>query len=176
MRCNYNCDYCCQTFVEGRKPIHKEVGFISWVRFIKRFPYRIKEISVSGGEPTLHRDFVRIVKYLLSCGYFVKVFTNLSNVGKLLEIPKCVRLHYQITYHHSINKDDFLRNYKKLKGYRVTVDEIGFKILPFSKLIKEQTPDWNFNFNNGCLRVSPNLRINLNCYQLISQKLDYELN
>lgn len=174
MKCNYDCDYCSQKFVEKGRVQHKEVGFISWVRFFKRFPYKIKEVYVSGGEPTLHKDFVRIVKYLLGCGYHVKVFTNLKNYKKILELPQTRRLCITTTYHHHVKKETFLIAYNALKNYQIKVDEIGTKILKFSNLKTEGTKEKNDSYMIVCLRISPNLRINISCFDLLRQKLDYE--
>jgi len=175
MRCNYNCPYCLQKYVEGKMPVFKEVGFLSWVRFFKRFPCKIKEVYVSGGEPTMHNDFVRIVKWLLSQGYFVNIFTNLSKPDVLLQVPRCHRVKIQSTYHHAVKRELFERNYNLLKNkYQVNVDEIDYKILPYSVVKRMEPIQNNDNYDIKCLRISPNLRININCYELISQKLPYE--
>lgn len=175
MRCNYDCDYCTQKFIEKERVQHKEVGFISWIKFLKRFPYKIKEVYVSGGEPTLHKDFVRIVKYLLSCGYHVKIFTNLSNPEVIKEIPPSRKLMITTTLHNHIEVKDFEKTYNDLKDYQIKVDEIGnTKRFKHSILKPKLTQDVNKNFDIICLRISPNLRININCFDLLRQKLDYE--
>jgi organic radical activating enzyme len=176
-KCNLNCSYCAQTFHLGHRPKVKETGFIGWVKFFKRFPYKIKEVYVSGGEPTLHRDFARIVRYLLSQGYYVKVFSNLMNIDEFYNIPKCYRFRIQATYHHKDCVYTFDRNYRLLTrnlGHIVYVNEIESpQIFKYSKL--QRLLDNSNTYENGrndydqsCLRISPDLRINLNCHDLLS--------
>jgi len=170
MRCSLDCVYCCQGFVLGHKPIVKEVGFIPWARFFLRFPYKIKEVYVSGGEPTLHKDFVRIVEFLLLRGYYVKVFTNLKDITKIMQLPKCLRLSIASTYHHKMPMVHFHNNYKQVKGkFHITVNELELpQRLSYSKMIRKYTADdyGEDLFRIAGLRISPNLHINMNCYEL----------
>lgn len=170
-RCNYNCGYCSQKF-NGMEILRKETNFIGWVRFFKRFPEKIREVYVSGGEPTLHPDFVRIVKFLLSEGYMVKVFSNLTNVQALLDIPACKRFMIKATYHHHVPESVFMYQHEAVsKKHRVDVDEIGTdKRLSFSKLHPMQTRNNNDYFDVTMFRISPDLNININCYELCTFK------
>jgi len=174
-RCMLNCTYCCQAFLLGNRPKVKETNFLGWVRWFKRFPYKIKEIYVSGGEPTLHPDFVKIVSYLLSQGYFVKVFTNLMLPDKLIEIPKCYRFSIKTTYHHSQLLSKFNKNYQKVnKKHSIYVDEIespqclSYSILQNLLTGEGNRADGEDFYDIACLRISPDLHININCYELVS--------
>jgi MoaA/NifB/PqqE/SkfB family radical SAM enzyme len=155
----------------GHRPKVREVGFNAWIRWFERFPYKIKEVYVSGGEPTLHKDFVRIVNYLLWKGYYVCVFTNLLKVDKILQIKPCARLAISATYHHKWPVENFNSNYLKIKDkYNVWVNEVEDKKLPYSKKIHQYTPEdiGQDLFIKVGLRVSPDLYINTNCYELIT--------
>lgn len=175
MRCTLDCDYCCQKVLLGHRPVVKETNFTGWVKWFKRFPYPIKEVYVSGGEPTIHPDFVKIVNFLLSEGYFVKVFTNLMTPGKLFSIIPYYRFSIKATYHHSQSRLQFDHNYKKVsKIHSVYVDEIESpKELSYSKcqpmLSGKHSCEMGKDFYDiACLRISPDLHINMNCYELVS--------
>jgi len=170
-RCNYRCSYCSQKF-NGGNIEKKETNFLGWVRWFKRFPYKIREVYVSGGEPTMHPDFVRITTWLLNQGYCVKVFSNLSNPWGLLQLPTSKRLIIKATYHHHIPESVFKYYYDAISHkHRVEVDEIGNeKILPFTKLHPMQTRTSNDYYDVTMLRISPDLTINLNCYELCTYK------
>jgi MoaA/NifB/PqqE/SkfB family radical SAM enzyme len=175
-RCSGACDICCQKFLLGRHPKVKETNFLGWVRFFKRFPYKIKEVYVSGGEPVLHPDFVRIVNYLLCCGYYVRIFTNLKDIRKFYAINQSYKLSIKATYHHNeLSSFEFDENYQRLKNiHSVEVDEIEYpQMLPYSKmqsmLHNDHSRATGENFYEAtCLRISPDLHINLNCYELVS--------
>ena len=63
-RCNFNCPYCRGTDIDGQKrdmtfeEIKKVVDF--WAK------NRIKNVRLSGGEPTVHPYILDIVKYIKS--------------------------------------------------------------------------------------------------------------
>jgi len=124
MKCNLNCDYCCWKFGDGKTPIIKnELTLRDWQQRIKRFPQRIREISISGGEPMLVSCFVNLVNWCLDEGYFVNVFTNLSYLKQ--GIKRSYKLKFCATYHEDMMLGKFkrhLRNYRNL--YRVDIDEI----------------------------------------------------
>jgi MoaA/NifB/PqqE/SkfB family radical SAM enzyme len=175
MRCTLDCSYCCQKILLGHRPMVHETSFTGWVRWFERFPYPIKEVYVSGGEPTLHPDFVRIVNYLIGKGYFVKVFTNLMTPGKLFSVIQSYRFSIKATYHHSQSKEQFDHNYQKVREYHsVYIDEIEDpKRLTYSTcqpmLSGKHSPEMGKDFYDiACLRISPDLHINLNCYELVS--------
>ncbi len=73
--CNYRCSYCTQRFLDDRK---------RWLRdgpaFLKSFarldgPW---EVKLSGGEPFLHPELLKLVEGLRGIGHLVSVVTNFS--------------------------------------------------------------------------------------------------
>lgn len=171
-KCSLDCPYCCQKFNSGHRPNVKETNFTGWVRFFLRWPYKIREVYVSGGEPTMHKDFNRIVTFLLDKGYFVTVFSNLTNYEKIVKLPRCSRLCIASTFHHSFSPYKFDNAYKAIKSkHNIYVKENESQVLDYSKryplLNKENAGSDVYEIR--CLRISPDLRINLNCYDLISE-------
>lgn len=173
-RCNISCPYCTTKKSTGKFPInYTEKTLEDYKEFIDKYPYRIQEISVTGGSPELHSDFVEIVKYILSKGIYVSVFTNLMHPDILELLPKSRRLIFNASYHHykdwfQMSVNDYTLNYDLLKkNYRVVVHEIDKQYLPYSKLSQYQT-DSEVKGKDVCLRVNPELKIKINCWDLIT--------
>lgn len=67
MRCNLKCSYCINDFDESRpmdRKSFKEISGQQWINFFNRIefvPGFKKPITLSGGEPSLHRDFIDII-------------------------------------------------------------------------------------------------------------------
>ncbi len=162
-RCNFNCPYCAMHIACGGKvPQCPESTFEEWKQLIDRFPVKIREVSVSGGEPTLHKDFEKIVEYLLKFTH-VKVYSNLTHPERLMNLKKNHRLSVHATFHHSDDPGRFDEAYKLIYSkHRIEVSEIGgMKKLSYSKtkhLIKNKS-DYGSNFNIG-----PDLRISAGCW------------
>lgn len=72
--CQLNCEYC---FV--RHDREDRLSF-SWDDFITAIDFIStageKAVNLLGGEPTLHKDFLRILEYLIENKFRVQVFTN----------------------------------------------------------------------------------------------------
>ena len=136
-RCNLSCPYCTMKMPTGKVPTkYKESTLEQYKEFIDKWPYRIQEISITGGSPELHTDFVKIVEYILSKGIYVSIFTNLMRPNILELLPKSRRLIFNASYHHCGQSiSEYTRTYNRLrKKYRVVVHEIGKRYLPYSTL------------------------------------------
>jgi len=61
-RCNFNCPYCRGTDINGEK---RDMAFDEIKKVVDFFALnKIKNVRLSGGEPTVHRDILEIVKYI----------------------------------------------------------------------------------------------------------------
>jgi len=170
-RCNFNCPNCCQKFATGKRPVCNESSLHDWEDFfLNKFPYKIKEVYVSGGEPTLMPYFPELVNWLLTQGYFVKIYTNIKRLNVLLKMKRSRRLKIVTTYYkgHDLNK--FLNSYNILKRkYEMIVEEMGSKTLTFSKLKREETRNDNNNLAKVCIRIDPAIKLHLNCDELFRE-------
>lgn len=176
--CNLFCEYCSLEMPTGIRPEAKQSTLEEWKTYIKNFPTKIKEVYVSGGEPTLIKWLPELLTWLLDEGYHVTVFTNLYNTS-LLMVKNSYRYQIIASYHKPIPgtknpekydiKNKFETHYHKLveKGYRVEVDEIGTKVLPYSRVkpfnVMETLKDNEF-------RISPDLQVYISCYDHFLQK------
>jgi len=78
-KCNRNCPYCfAQERLKSLDP--DEPLFISWKNLVTAANYfeeaKDPVITVLGGEPTMHPEFVDIYRYLLARRFTVKMFSN----------------------------------------------------------------------------------------------------
>ena len=118
-KCNLKCSYCaCDLLSCGKVKIKTEQNLREWVKTINEFPVTIKEVLITGGEPTLHKDFEGLVHLLLNRSIMVTIWTNLV---KPITLEKSPRLKIVATYHHSASKTKFISNLEKLKGYQKVV-------------------------------------------------------
>lgn len=66
--CNLRCVHC---YVESGKPMKGELDGDAWIRVLQETrQLGVFEINMSGGEATMHRDFVRIAEYIASVSTF----------------------------------------------------------------------------------------------------------
>jgi organic radical activating enzyme len=168
-KCNLGCSYCILKIPTGNYP-HSEISTLEqWMELINRWPVRIKEIYLSGREAVLHPQFVEITNWFLGKGYHIKVFSNLMDIDKFRQIIKIHRFMITATYHHNCDKNKFMSNYNELtKRFRIDVHELGYKILPFSKLMP-------LVYNSDLIpreyfRISPDRQIYIGCYDIIFNK------
>ena len=127
-RCNQHCEYCNMILPTGKVQMHDhDLEF--WKAKIGHFTsiHKVREVQVSGGEPTLIKWMPEFVRWLLGKGFHVLILSNGFNVNRFLEIPKHYRLQISMTYHHGeVERDEMTRRYNTLRsrGYRVNIKEI----------------------------------------------------
>ena len=72
--CNAKCDYCCiSNRKEKRSMTHEEIA--ENVRYFID-TYGIKEVCLSGGEPTVHKSFLENLQFVHSQGLTIYLHTN----------------------------------------------------------------------------------------------------
>ncbi len=94
--CNNRCPGCLnESFIEDfhsrtlkagyhHQPLSKD----DWLNILLKLPKTVKNIILSGGEPTLHKDILPIIKELDNKGYRFTIFTN----GRWLDPDSLIRL------------------------------------------------------------------------------------
>lgn len=135
-RCNYNCSYCIQKewHVErniDRKPRRQfeELPGSVWVRSLRALSYRPPLAIITGGEPSLHRDFYEILTGLISAGYKVELSSNLSfSADDFIKVFKRLNLVLPALFtsfspEHA-EPEEFVENYMKL-GASGTIVRMG---------------------------------------------------
>jgi len=163
-KCNLNCTYCSLKNFSHEQPhdtvIHPAED---WVKFIESFPIRIKEIFLTGGEPGIYSQIVPLTNELLSRGYFVTIFTNLTKISEFLSINESPNLKFQATYHRGANIETFKENYNTMtRFFRVDVDEIESSFLSYSK--KKDLCTLENERDTSRFRIDSDMRIYTNCF------------
>jgi hypothetical protein len=120
----------------GNYPKYDECSFGEWKKFFEDYPEWIEEVSVTGGETTLHPDLSKIVNYLIDTGRHVCLMTNLKRPEEILKIKKSWRLYVLAAYHETDDLKRFDKAYNLIKDHlRVEVIEFTEKrLLPYSRL------------------------------------------
>ncbi|MFA5089961.1 MAG: radical SAM protein [Candidatus Omnitrophota bacterium] len=139
LACTFKCDYCVQKISLPNQPIahYPLVSGKEWVdalnsitgRVKRRFfrPAKRKKISITGGEPTLHPDFVYILNNL-DRNWNITVTSNFTspffsgNAAQLRQIRKRYYLKFNGSFHFLYTPlDKFIENMLKVK-------KTGFKV------------------------------------------------
>lgn len=73
-KCNLACPFC--SVRAGENPI-RELDYDTVTHFVDYCKEnKVTDIHVTGGEPTLHKDYKRIIKYIIESGIDVRLITN----------------------------------------------------------------------------------------------------
>jgi len=166
--CNFNCSNCGLKIPNNEYPKEKHRASLdSWKKFIKEFPLKIKDVAISGGEPTLYPDAIEFINWLIDEGYIVSVYTNLSNEN-LLKFRRSLRLKINATYHKESGKRDAwierynrLRKYYKINSYQIEHNDFEFKSDTLNLLQKTDTIN---HPQKNRIHVGPDLRIFTSCF------------
>ncbi len=133
-RCNFSCDYCIQKgrIVPGakRKPWgrYEELPGSRWVEALNAIPVRPEHtLILTGGEPTIHRDFYEIATGLR--GYRIDLTSNLSfDVDRFIETLKSegTVLHSSFhTYHPKfMEPEDFVDRARRIRDSGVIANPV----------------------------------------------------
>ena len=149
-RCPMECDYC-PMYIYGDVKRYEESTFEEWKIWFKRFPYWISQIYVSGGEPSLYKDIIPLVNWLIGEGHHVIMFTNLWRVENFLGIKPHWRLVFMPTFH--ANDDKYERYEKALEimeaKYQVSSQQLFENQHGFWRIKEFFTADWFKNEDDG---------------------------
>jgi organic radical activating enzyme len=151
-----------------------EMSLNDWKQIITDFPYQLKEVFISGGEPTLMPYCNDLIDYLTGKKILVTVFTNLSNLTLLRAYPSWY-LRINASYHPQANKKSFYDRYETLKGngYQITVDEVGENRIDLKTQVKHKiTSADELKRDNARMRFAPDGKIYLTCYDLYYKRYD----
>ncbi len=110
--CNLNCIHCYGSFSH---PTQKHFIPMKWIYDSLEDLEKLhtKSISLTGGECTLHPDFLKILLFYLSNGFEVTVFTNGFNTEL---ISKMLVLTNKYRYSIKVSLDGFEKIHNKIRG------------------------------------------------------------
>ena len=154
-RCNLPCSYCSLlATAPNTRPVSEfELTADEWIDRVRGFPVRLRDIYITGGEPSLYKDTPKLINGLLALGYHVLVFSNLKRGSLFMDIKPHRRFKIQATYHKCDDIERFDSEYERLNaaGYRMSCDEFTIQSLPYSELKAFDNPErWkipNFRYS-----------------------------
>lgn len=108
--CNLKCSYCYKS-ISSDKCLH-EIPYDTIISYIDRLANmkingnQLETVQLIGGEPTLHKDFLRICTYLKGKGLPIRVSTNGTNT-KILQSLELENIYAKHPVEFRISLDDF---------------------------------------------------------------------
>lgn len=133
--CNFRCPYChnpelvdSTQFVEN---ILKEKIF----SFLKKRVGKLDAVSITGGEPTLHKNLPNFMKQIKKMGFLVKLDTNGTNPKMLKRI-----IGERIVDYLAMDIKAPLERYSEITHSKVDTDAIKYSI----QLIKKSGVEYEF--------------------------------
>jgi radical SAM protein with 4Fe4S-binding SPASM domain len=120
--CNFKCDYCYKNALNNSK----NHTFINFKKLKLKLNYykskNLKEIGITGGEPTLHPDFINIMKFVLDNFELVELITNGSNPDILVDLFNSISVENKQKLNLSISFNEWFRESNKItsKDYYLT--------------------------------------------------------
>ena len=124
--CNFSCDYC-----HVDKKVAKEVHNVNYVVNLLNSTKKNWTVTLSGGEPMLHPDFVNIC-HKLTQNHYIRINTNLSSFKTLENFVKTVSANKVDILDISLHLDERNRrdpNFEKLKASLSLLDQHNFKYM-----------------------------------------------
>lgn len=124
--CNFSCVYCSDSvYKSGKKFLEKEKIKLFLQNFFK-YSDGNTEILLLGGEPTLHKDIVEIIKMCEEFQYVSKVVlvTNGSNLNSILEHQYTDKFTISITYHNTskISFTRYIEIFETIKKHNINLN------------------------------------------------------
>lgn len=135
--CNLNCSMCIRGKQNGLN-IDKEKLF----HIAKENNFENHDIVITGGEPTIHDEFISIVDFFCQNAKSVTIATNGTNVSKLIQLNKYENLTFQISLDGTRESHDSIRGkgiFDKVWGNIKLIDEYGFKYTVASVVSKKNS-------------------------------------
>ena len=158
-KCNLQCKHCFGSFGKGEELSIKNIEeILETLLYIGIF-----QISITGGEPLLHKDIINILKLLRMKGFTTQITTNGTIINKeiisFLKVNKMFRFSISIEgdreYHDFIrgkgNFDIILRNIKILQKNNI---EVSVNTVLTSKNINDMEKILNILLENNINSIS----------------------
>lgn len=86
--CNFSCGFCHNPELVIPKKFAGKIPNKEIIDFLKSRTKKIDAVTITGGEPTLHKDLPNFIKEIKNMGYLIKLDTNGSNPKMLKELFK----------------------------------------------------------------------------------------
>lgn len=122
--CNFRCGYCHNPELVLPKQYAREIPLKSIFSFLENRKGKLDAVSITGGEPTQHRDLIELIRKIRNMGFLIKLDSN----GSRPEILKTI-IEQKIVDYLAMDVKAPLRDYKKVVGWPVPVEKLQQSIL-----------------------------------------------
>lgn len=175
--CNLHCDYC-PMFIYGEVKKYNISTLEEWQKWFKRFPIKLSQLFVSGGEPSIYPHIVPLVNWLITEGYHIIIFTNLFKAENFIGIKPHWRLLFMPTFHdvRGNKRERYNVGAKLLKenGFQVSTQQIFENTGKFHRVKEFFTKEW-FQEEDDGFQFAPDTprthRVYSGCHNLYNASL-----
>ena len=145
LRCPHGCSFCVHRFHEDCLHAYQELSGQEWITFLSSLPEKNIPLIIQGGEPGLHRDFVKIIQHLAP-NYPLTIMTNLAfDIEPFIEgvDPEALNnnpFHAPIQVSCNPLQDDFaetITKAEKLKAAGFRINLFGFNNNSVAPVLKQ---------------------------------------
>lgn len=139
--CNFNCFYCHNRELINKSKIPQEmiIQEEDIFNFLKKRINKLDAVSITGGEPTMHRDLPDFIRKIKEIGFLVKLDSNGTNPGMLRKLIKENLVDYLAM---DIKAPLTWKDYKKV--IRIENKNIFNKVLESVKILNEGKVSYEF--------------------------------
>lgn len=137
-KCNARCIHC--NIWKNRKNEKENLNLADYKKIFEKLPRSIFWISFTGGEPTLNKNLLDIIK--LTCNTIpqikiLSIVSNGTNQNKLIEIVKCMNKFPKIQFYLTISLDGKKQVHDSLRGVKGLYDKIISSLILLNKIKKK---------------------------------------
>lgn len=119
--CNMNCPYCHNKDIDDSE---KEIEIDSILDHLNKRKNVLECVTITGGEPTLNNDLIDLCKKIKSIGYKIKLDTNGTNSGLLINL-----IENKLVDYIAMDIKSSPGNYKKVCGLSFDKVKESFEII-----------------------------------------------
>lgn len=92
--CNFRCPYCHNPQLVNPEKYSTPIPEHEVLAFLETRRGKLGAVTITGGEPTLHRDLIDFLKAVKKMGYLIKLDTNGSNPDVLIMLSQMKLIDY----------------------------------------------------------------------------------
>jgi pyruvate formate lyase activating enzyme len=139
--CNFNCFYCHNREIINKSKIPQEmiIPEEKVFGFLKQRINKLDAVSITGGEPTMHKDLPDFIRKIKDLGFLVKLDSNGTNPEMLKKLIKENLVDYLAM---DIKAPLTWNDYKKV--IRIENKNIFDKVLESVKILNESKVEYEF--------------------------------
>lgn len=143
--CNFHCPYCHNPELVNETV--EEISVDDFFSFLKKRIGLLDAVTITGGEPTLHKDLPNFIKEIKDLGFLVKLDSNGTNPGMLQKI-----INEKLVDYIAMDIKSPLEKYSVTVGRPVEAQNIQTSV----NLLKENNVPYEFRTTVVKSMLSPN--------------------